>query len=111
MASLAKRLDTNASGDFYVDATCIDCETCRWVAPATFDRAGGLSRVFRQPADPDERKRAEMALLACPVAAIGAVEKHDLRAAQAAFPEELADGVYHCGYHAAESYGAASYLI
>jgi glyoxylase-like metal-dependent hydrolase (beta-lactamase superfamily II)/ferredoxin len=111
MASLAKRLDTNAPGDFYVDATCIDCETCRWVAPASFDRARGLSRVYRQPASAADRKRAQMALLACPVAAIGAVEKHDLAAARAAFPELLAHGVYHCGYHAPGSYGAASYLI
>jgi glyoxylase-like metal-dependent hydrolase (beta-lactamase superfamily II)/ferredoxin len=111
MASRAKRLDTNAPGDFYVDATCIDCETCRWVAPDSFDRAGGLSRVCRQPENATERRRAEMALLACPVAAIGALEKHDLGAARAGFPEQLADGVYHCGYHAAASYGAASYLI
>jgi glyoxylase-like metal-dependent hydrolase (beta-lactamase superfamily II)/ferredoxin len=111
MASIAKRLDTNAPGDFFVDATCIDCETCRWVAPASFDRARGLSRVFHQPATAEELKRAEMALLACPVAAIGAAEKHDLAEARHAFPEELADCVYYCGYHAAESYGAASYLI
>ena len=64
MASVAKRLDTNAPGDFYVDATCIDCETCRWVAPESFDRARGLSRVFHQPGNAAERKRAEMALLA-----------------------------------------------
>lgn len=111
MASLAKRLAANTPGDFYVDATCIDCETCRWVAPASFDRANGLSRVYRQPATPEAVRRAQMALLACPVAAIGAVAKHDLAAARAAFPEELAERVYHCGYHAAESYGAASYLI
>jgi glyoxylase-like metal-dependent hydrolase (beta-lactamase superfamily II) len=52
-----------------------------------------------------------MALLACPVAAIGTRDKHDLEPARAAFPELIADDVYHCGYHAESSYGAASYLI
>jgi glyoxylase-like metal-dependent hydrolase (beta-lactamase superfamily II)/ferredoxin len=111
MAALAHRLPTNVPGDFYVDRRCIDCNTCNWLAPASFDRRGAQSRVFRQPASPAERRRAEMALLACPVAAIGTRDKHDLAAARAAFPEPIADGVHHCGYHAPSSYGAASYLI
>ncbi len=65
MAALSKVLPTNAAGDFFVDATCIDCDTCNWVAPASFDDGGdGHSRVFRQPGGDAERLRAEMALLA-----------------------------------------------
>jgi glyoxylase-like metal-dependent hydrolase (beta-lactamase superfamily II)/ferredoxin len=111
MADAAKRLRTNVPGDFFVDSTCIDCRTCRWVAPETFDAAGGYSRVWRQPADAHAHLRAEMAVLACPVAAIGTETRHDLGAARAAFPDLVADSVYHCGYHARSSYGAASYLI
>lgn len=52
-----------------------------------------------------------MALIACPVAAIGAEGDHDLDAARRFFPDPIAGNVHHCGYHAAESFGAASYLI
>jgi glyoxylase-like metal-dependent hydrolase (beta-lactamase superfamily II)/ferredoxin len=111
MASLAKRLAANAAGDFFVDASCIDCGTCRWVAPASFADAGEASAVFHQPIDVAERRRAELALVACPVGAIGTVERHDLKAAREGFPEPVDGSVLHCGYHAAASYGAASYLI
>ncbi|HEY7608239.1 MAG TPA: MBL fold metallo-hydrolase [Alphaproteobacteria bacterium] len=112
MAALAKRLPTNAAGDFFVDATCIDCDTCNWLAPAVFGDGGdGHSRVHRQPGDPAERLRGEMALLACPVGAIGTETKHELAAARAAFPERVASEVYHLGYHSEASFGAASYLL
>jgi len=112
MAALSKSLPTNASGDFFVDATCIDCDTCNWLAPASFDDGGdGHSRVRTQPRDAGERLRAEMALLACPVGAIGTRAKHDLAAARAAFPEPIAGDVFHLGYHAEASFGAASYLV
>jgi len=29
MADVAKRLSTNIDGNFFVDATCINCDTCR----------------------------------------------------------------------------------
>lgn len=114
MADLARRLPDNAPGPFFVDAGCIDCDTCNWLAPAVFDGApagGGHSRVHRQPGDAAARLRAEMALLACPVGAIGTEQKHDLAAARAAFPERVAGEVYHLGYHAEASFGAASYLL
>jgi glyoxylase-like metal-dependent hydrolase (beta-lactamase superfamily II)/ferredoxin len=112
MAALAKRLPTNAAGEFFVDATCIDCDTCNWLAPSVFDDGGdGHSRVHRQPGDGAARLRAEMALLACPVGAIGTETKHELAAARAAFPERVAGEIYHLGYHAEASFGAASYLV
>lgn len=111
MASLVARLPANVAGDFFVDASCIDCGTCRWVAPASFASAGEASCVSRQPADAAERRRAELALIACPVGAIGTVERHDLRAARDAFPEAIDGPVHHCGYHASSSYGATAYLI
>lgn len=112
MAARARRLATNAAGDFFVDSSCIDCGTCNWVAPASFDDGGdGHSRVYRQPRDEAETRRAEMAVVACPVGAIGAEAKRDFGRARAAFPERIDGPVHHCGYHAEASFGAASYLI
>ncbi len=117
MASSRRRLPTNVPGDFFVDETCIDCDTCRWMAGETFDRAGEQSRVHRQPRTEDERERALLALIACPTGSIGTEEKHELEAARRAFPLRLAGDagagteVFHCGYHAEASFGAASYFI
>jgi glyoxylase-like metal-dependent hydrolase (beta-lactamase superfamily II)/ferredoxin len=91
VARLAERLPANAGGDFYVDSTCIACDTCRRIAPLTF--GGGeddVAFVARQPAG-REAERALMALVACPVAAIGTVEKHAAATASAAraFPEAV----------------------
>ena len=111
MAEIAKRLAANVAGDFFVDSTCIDCGTCRQVAPDTFAEGRDASYVQRQPAGEAQSHRARMALVACPVAAIGTETKHRINAARDAFPELLEDGVYYCGYAAESSYGARSYLI
>ena len=112
MAHLNQRRAENVSGDFYVDRTCIDCDTCRWMVPEVFSSAGGQSAVHHQPANETERLRSLQALLACPTASIGTVEKpKDIKDAQLSFPIPVAENVYHCGYHAENSYGAASYLI
>ena len=112
MARLEQRLPANASGDFFVDDACIACDTCRRVAPATF--GGGEDDpafVNRQPAFPEERRRALMALVACPVAAIGSASKAGVAEAARAFPEEVLPGVLQCGYAAESSFGAASWLL
>jgi glyoxylase-like metal-dependent hydrolase (beta-lactamase superfamily II)/ferredoxin len=116
MAQLQRRLSDNVPGDFYVDSSCIDCDTCRQVAPATFSesRAGEHSYVSRQPATPAERQRAAMALVACPTASIGTVSRTPVRDAAAAFPEPIASDVpdvFYCGYTSESSFGASSYLI
>jgi glyoxylase-like metal-dependent hydrolase (beta-lactamase superfamily II)/ferredoxin len=111
VATLAERLDTNVAGDVYVDRTCIDCDTCRWMAPDTFERVREQSAVHRQPATPEELRRALMALVACPTASIGTTERHDLKPILAAFPDPIDGPVSHCGYHAEASFGATSYFI
>jgi glyoxylase-like metal-dependent hydrolase (beta-lactamase superfamily II)/ferredoxin len=113
MARLAARLDENAPGAFFVDDSCIDCDACRQIAPATFVRSRrlGQSIVVAQPEGRDHAKRALMAVIACPTASIGCTPKRALDEAIASFPERLEDDVYYCGWHAKESYGAASYLI
>jgi glyoxylase-like metal-dependent hydrolase (beta-lactamase superfamily II)/ferredoxin len=107
-----RRRAENVAGDLYVDSTCIDCDTCRWMAPQVFHRAAGMSAVHHQPATPGQRQRALQALLSCPTASIGTVAPpQDMKAAQASLPLKLAPGVFHCGYHSEKSFGAASYLI
>ncbi|WP_026101069.1 MBL fold metallo-hydrolase [Synechococcus sp. PCC 7336] len=112
MATLSKRRPQNVTGNFYVDSSCIDCDTCRWMAPHTFSRLDGQSAVHHQPDTEGDRLQALQALLACPTASIGTVEKpEDIRAVQQSFPIAIAENVYHCGYHSERSYGATSYFI
>ena len=112
MAHLQQRHPQNISGDFYVDTTCIDCDTCRWMTPEVFHRQDEQSVVYHQPVDETERLRAMQALLSCPTSSIGTIEKPtDIKTAQHSLPIQLEANVYHCGYHAESSYGAASYLI
>ncbi len=112
MAHLTERRSENVSGNFYVDRTCIDCDTCRWMAPEVFADIGDQSAVYHQPMTEAEHLKAMQALLSCPTASIGTVEKPtDVLKIQASFPIHIADNVYHCGYHAENSFGAASYLI
>jgi len=113
MARLSERLVENVPGEFFVDATCIDCGICRWVAPASFSRAAGngLSYVRRQPDDGESRRRALMALVACPTSSIGTDPRTDASEGVAAFPEPLGAGLYFCGFASPDSYGAASWLI
>ena len=112
MAHPSRRLPGNAEGDFYVDETCIDCDTCRWLAPGTFVPKAGQSAVGTQPADAEARRQALLAAVACPTASIGTLAPDPgLPAARAAFPIPIDGGVLYCGYHSAKSFGAASYLI
>ncbi|MGF1517282.1 MAG: MBL fold metallo-hydrolase [Nodosilinea sp.] len=112
MAHLTARRPQNVEGDLYVDSSCIDCDTCRWMAPDSFTREDEQSAVFHQPETAAERLAALQALLACPTASIGTVESpKDMKAAQASFPIAIAENVYHCGYHSEKSFGAASYFI
>lgn len=112
MAKLTQRRPENIEGDLFVDTSCIDCDTCRWMAPSVFHDINDQSAVYHQPETALERLQAMQALLACPTASIGTVAKPtDIKDVQATLPILIADSVYHCGYHAESSYGAASYLI
>lgn len=112
MAHLNLRRPENVSGDFYVDTTCIDCDTCRWMTPQVFYRVDEQSAVYHQPKDKSERLQALQALLACPTSSIGTIDKpEDIKLAQESLPILVAENVYHCGYHSEKSYGAASYFI
>jgi len=111
MASVADRLPDNVAGNFYVDRTCIDCDTCRRIAPSVFEQGDGHSFVASQPRSHEANRRALMALVACPTASIGTVERADARAAAGAFPERVAETVSFCGFTAESSFGAWSYFV
>jgi glyoxylase-like metal-dependent hydrolase (beta-lactamase superfamily II)/ferredoxin len=111
MALVELRRNENAAGDFYVDTTCIDCDLCRQIAPTVFTDEGDQSIVYRQPSTPEEEFAALKALIACPTASIGTLEKHSTKDAVAAFPELIDGGVYFCGFASESSFGASSYLI
>ena len=104
-----KRIE-NAPGEFFVDSSCIDCDLCRQIAPATYRAVGDQSAVVRQPATPDEVLRAMMALVTCPTASIGAARRVPAEAVSA-FPERIEGDVYFCGFASEKSYGASSYLV
>ena len=70
MASLQQRLPENVPGDFFVDSTCIDCDTCSQLAPAIFRDHGDQCSVHHQPETSDETRQAMMALVACPTGSI-----------------------------------------
>jgi len=111
MARLSERLRENAPGEFYVDRTCIDCDTCRRIAPRVFEAGSGFSYVGRQPVDEAGRLRALMALVACPTASIGTSSRVSAAAGVAAFPEPIEDDIFFCGFTSEDSFGAWSYLV
>jgi glyoxylase-like metal-dependent hydrolase (beta-lactamase superfamily II)/ferredoxin len=111
MASPSLRLPDNAPGEFYVDSSCIDCDTCRRVAPQAFAQGDGHSFVASQPQSEEGRRRALMALVACPTASIGTEPRADARPGALAFPERVDENVFFCGYTSERSFGAWSYFV
>jgi glyoxylase-like metal-dependent hydrolase (beta-lactamase superfamily II) len=111
MANLLNTFSDNADGQFFVDRTCIDCDACRRIAPATFAEASDHSYVARQPRDDAERRRAMMALVACPTGSIGTSPREDVRPAIATFPETVDEEVSFCGFTSPDSFGAWSYFV
>lgn len=72
MATLAEKVSLNATGRYYVDSTCIDCDQCRALAPEIFGRTeDGLSYVIRQPVTQEEIDATNEALDACATQSIG----------------------------------------
>ena len=113
MADSRQRLDTNVQGNFFVDATCINCDTCRQLAPDSFQEVGEYSAVTIQPESDERLHQAYQALLACPVGSIGTErsDKTRLQQAMSSFPILLDGGVFYCGFNSEKSFGANSYFI
>lgn len=111
MANIQQRLPQNVPGDFFVDESCIDCDTCSQLAPAVFRDHGEQCSVYRQPVTDADRRLALMALVACPTGSIGTIEHHDVRIGIDAFPSLVAGNIYFCGFTSESSFGGWSYLI
>ena len=73
MADKTQRNPQNATGTFYVDATCIECLACVDAAPEFYahDFKQGASYVTRQPTNAEELKKCREGMEACPTQAIG----------------------------------------
>jgi glyoxylase-like metal-dependent hydrolase (beta-lactamase superfamily II)/ferredoxin len=111
MANRTRAAAENVPGSFFVDDTCIDCDTCRQVAPLTFVDAGGHSVVQMQPEDPAALRSAARAVLCCPTNSIGSAQPDLVKQAQADLPEPITDGIWYCGWTSRHSFGASSYLV
>ena len=62
----------NAPGDLFVDDSCIECDTCRELAPDVFGSLdSGQSFVRAQPSDDGTWRRALHAVVSCPTSSIG----------------------------------------
>ncbi|KAK3031162.1 hypothetical protein RJ639_035185 [Escallonia herrerae] len=48
----------NLIGYLANDHTCIDCDTCRWMAPEVFTQVDDMSAVYKQPSCSQERLKA-----------------------------------------------------
>jgi len=115
MADPARAVRENVAGSLFVDASCIDCDACRQLAPGLFGEGAPTSFVRAQPHDVHELRAAQRAISACPVGAIGDRE-HRRNEAVHDFPlfidgDPASRGVAYCGFNARSSYGANSYLI
>ena len=111
MANLQRRLPENVPGDFFVDDTCIDCNTCSQLAPGVFREYDEHCSVHQQPANEADERLALMSLVACPTGSIGTTKSHDARIGIDAFPQHLAENVYFCGFTSESSFGGWSYLV
>lgn len=111
MANLAKRLPDNVPGEFYVDSTCIDCDTCRQLAPEVFVEHGDFSIVAHQPDTAGQRREALRALLACPTSSIGTLHRNEAREVMQDFPLLIENNVYYLGFNSEKSFGGNSYFI
>lgn len=111
MADPRKALATNIEGNFFVDSTCIDCDTCRQLAPETFAESGNYSTVFHQPESAAQEEKALRALLCCPTASIGMRERIKVENVMDDFPLPIDERVFYCGFNSPKSYGGNSFFL
>jgi len=111
MANVLKRVAENVPGDFFVDSTCIDCDACRQIAPATFGEGISNSYVKVQPQEVGDRRLALQALLSCPTGSIGCQGDDKVKEVMEDFPLVVEEPVFYCGYNSPKSYGGNSYFL
>jgi glyoxylase-like metal-dependent hydrolase (beta-lactamase superfamily II)/ferredoxin len=110
VARIDLRNTANADGDWFVDTRCIDCGTCREIAPDVFADDHGSSVVRRQP-DDGSQLDAWLAAQACPTSSIGTMSRQ--RRPGRLYPREVepGSGVFDLGYCSEDSFGASAWLI
>ena len=110
MARVDLRHPGNVAGDWFVDTRCIDCGTCRDIAPELFVDRGGLTVVARQPGGADGVD-AWLAAQACPTTSIGTVSRQPRPGRL--YPREIepGSGVFDLGYCAESSFGASAWFV
>jgi glyoxylase-like metal-dependent hydrolase (beta-lactamase superfamily II)/ferredoxin len=111
MANLTKRVQEDVAGDFFVDTTCIDCDTCRQLAPRVFAEAAETAFVQAQPKTVEDRRRALHALVSCPTGSIGCLADDDPKSVFDDFPLPVEGPVSYCGFNSPKSYGGNSYFV
>src|SRR4051794_11397974 len=111
MADTRLRVAENVAGDVFVDSTCIDCDTCRQIAPHIFGEASDHAFVKDQPHSAGDRRMALQALVSCPTGSIGTLGDDSPKAVMADFPMTIEDPVYYCGFNSQKSFGGNSYFI
>jgi glyoxylase-like metal-dependent hydrolase (beta-lactamase superfamily II) len=111
MANPRRKVPQNSDGEFFVDTTCIDCDACRQLAPATFAEGEAYSYVAHQPSTDEERRSAFRALLACPTGSIGTTGINESADVVGDFPLPIEGEVSYCGFNSPKSFGGNSYFI
>jgi glyoxylase-like metal-dependent hydrolase (beta-lactamase superfamily II)/ferredoxin len=111
VASLSKKLTKNVEGNYFVDSSCINCDTCREIAPSVFTESNGYSIVLKQPETQEEIVQSNRAIIACPSGSIGSINELDRKSIMKQFPIRIDNNVYYCGFNSTKSYGAKSYYI
>lgn len=111
MADVNKQVSENVPGEYFVDTTCIDCDTCRQLAPQVFAETGKYAYVHQQPGSEADHRQALRALVSCPTGSIGSSGSHSAKQAMSDFPLLLEEPVYYCGFTSPKSYGGSSYFF
>lgn len=127
------RRPENVPGNFFVDDTCIDCDTCRWMSPTIFSRLSSQSIVHKQPRADSEAIAVVRAALACPTGSIRSEQSPPSAISSAALDSlpipattntgtplrtdddshpvrDPVPGVYYNGFTSRQTFGAASWL-
>jgi glyoxylase-like metal-dependent hydrolase (beta-lactamase superfamily II)/ferredoxin len=110
MARTDLRHPANAEGDWFVDTRCIDCGTCRDIAPHLFGAVAKGSVVLRSPTD-GETHVAWLAAQACPTRSIGTISRQPRPGRLYPHEMEAGSGVFDCGYCSEDSFGASAWLV
>jgi glyoxylase-like metal-dependent hydrolase (beta-lactamase superfamily II)/ferredoxin len=109
MARVDLRHRDNADGDWFVDTRCIDCGTCRDIAPEIFRDHRGSTVVHRQPQTPDDTQ-AWLAAQACPTTSIGTLSRRPRPGRLYPHEIEPGSGVFDLGYCSEDSFGASAWF-